>query len=151
MRGRTKRKSTNEPQDLDPICSPHLEERLIGGNVDLDLLSLFPQKYARSMGGNKREASFSKGNNGGEREGEKLQPKEEEGAFYTPTTKYDRWSQIESFQTKTGLSGPDFSKNPAPILSLAHWRSETTQKPFFRPDYPALSDRIIRPCQKQQN
>ena len=25
MRGRTKRKTTNEPQDLDLICSPHLE------------------------------------------------------------------------------------------------------------------------------
>ena len=40
-----------KPQDLDPLCSPHLEERLIGGNVDLDLLSLFPQEYARFMGG----------------------------------------------------------------------------------------------------
>ena len=29
-------------QDLDPKGSPHLEERWIGGNVDLDLLSLFP-------------------------------------------------------------------------------------------------------------
>ena len=57
------------------------------------------------MGGNKGEASFSKGNNGGEREGKKLQPKEEERAFYTPTTKYDRWSQIESFLTKIELSG----------------------------------------------
>ena len=55
------------PQDLDPICSPHLEERLIGGNIDLDLLFLFPQKYERNMGGIKGEASFSKGNNGGER------------------------------------------------------------------------------------
>ena len=31
-----------ELQDLDPKGSPHLEERWIGGNVDLDLLSLFP-------------------------------------------------------------------------------------------------------------
>jgi hypothetical protein len=31
-----------ELQDLDPIGSPHLEEKVIGGNVDLDLLSLFP-------------------------------------------------------------------------------------------------------------
>ena len=34
-RGRTKRRTT---QELDPLCSPHLEERLIGGNVDLGLL-----------------------------------------------------------------------------------------------------------------
>ena len=61
MRGRTKRKSTNEPQDLDPICSPHLEERLIGGNVDLDLLSIFPQEWARIMAGIKRNGKLFKG------------------------------------------------------------------------------------------
>jgi hypothetical protein len=44
MRGRTRRKSTNELQDLDPNGSPHLEEKLIGRNIDLDLLSLFPQR-----------------------------------------------------------------------------------------------------------
>jgi hypothetical protein len=31
-----------EVQDLDPIGSPHLEEKVIGGKVHLDLLSLFP-------------------------------------------------------------------------------------------------------------
>jgi hypothetical protein len=40
-----------ELQDLDPIGFPHKEEKLIGGNVDLDILSLFPQKDSRSMGG----------------------------------------------------------------------------------------------------
>jgi hypothetical protein len=40
-----------ELQDLDPIGPPHLEEKVIGGNVHLDLLSLFPQRYARIMGG----------------------------------------------------------------------------------------------------
>ena len=40
-----------ELQDLDPRGSPHLEEKVIGGNVDLDLLSLFPQKLARIRGG----------------------------------------------------------------------------------------------------
>jgi hypothetical protein len=44
-----------ELQDLDPIGSPHIEDILIGGNVDLDLLSLFPQDYARIMGGGERE------------------------------------------------------------------------------------------------
>jgi hypothetical protein len=29
-------------QDLDPIASSHKEGRLIGGNIDLDLLSVFP-------------------------------------------------------------------------------------------------------------
>ena len=50
-----------ELQDQDLLGSPHLEERWIGGNVDLDLLSQIPQRYARIMGGNGREASFSKG------------------------------------------------------------------------------------------
>ena len=40
-----------ELQDLDQICSPHLERIWIGGNVDLDLLSLFPQMGARIMEG----------------------------------------------------------------------------------------------------
>jgi hypothetical protein len=39
-----------ELQDLDPNGFPHLEEIMIGGDVDLDLLSLFPQEDARIMG-----------------------------------------------------------------------------------------------------
>jgi hypothetical protein len=31
-----------ELQDLDPIGSTRLEEKVIGGNIDIDLLSLFP-------------------------------------------------------------------------------------------------------------
>ena len=38
-RGRTKRRTTKELQELDPLSSPHLEEKVIGGVVDLDLLS----------------------------------------------------------------------------------------------------------------
>jgi hypothetical protein len=43
-----------ELQDLDPIRSPHIEEILIGGNIDLDPLSLFPQEDARTIGGIER-------------------------------------------------------------------------------------------------
>jgi hypothetical protein len=43
-----------ELQDLDPIGSPHLEEILIGGKIDLDLLSLFSQEDARIIGGIER-------------------------------------------------------------------------------------------------
>ena len=50
MRGRTKEEQ-EELQDLDPRGSPHLEEKVIGGNVDLDLLSLFSQELARIIGG----------------------------------------------------------------------------------------------------
>ena len=53
MRGRTKEEH-EELQDLDSRGSPHLEEKVIGGNVDLDILSLFPQKLARIHGGIER-------------------------------------------------------------------------------------------------
>ena len=49
-RGRTQ-EIHKELQDQDLLCSPHLERILIGGNVDLDLLSLFPQRDSRSIGG----------------------------------------------------------------------------------------------------
>jgi hypothetical protein len=48
---KNKKEINNELQDLDPNGSPNMEEKLIGGNVDLDLLSLFPQDLARIMGG----------------------------------------------------------------------------------------------------
>jgi hypothetical protein len=47
--------------------SPHLEEKVIGGKIDLDLLSLFPQKDARNMGGMEEGGQAFKINNGGER------------------------------------------------------------------------------------
>jgi hypothetical protein len=56
-----------ELQDLDPIGSPHIEEIMIGGNVDLDLLSLFSQKDATIMGEMGRKGKLFKVNNGGER------------------------------------------------------------------------------------
>jgi hypothetical protein len=94
MRGRTK-EIHKELQDLDPLCSPHLEERLIGGNIDLDLLSLFPQRYARIMGGIKRWASFPRSTMvGRERKNRASQPLGKKGAFYSPPpppTKSDRW------------------------------------------------------------
>ena len=43
-----------ELQDLDLMGSPHIEEKVIGGNVDLDLLSLLPPKLARIHGGIER-------------------------------------------------------------------------------------------------
>jgi hypothetical protein len=43
--------------DLDLMGSPHLEEELIGGVVDLDLLFQIPQKYAIIIGGKREEAS----------------------------------------------------------------------------------------------
>ena len=77
QRGRT----TTELKDLDPLCSPHLEERWIGRIVDLDLLSLFPQRYARIMGGFERGQAFPRSTMARER-GKSCTLKEEEGARY---------------------------------------------------------------------
>jgi hypothetical protein len=58
---------------------------VIGGNVDLDLLSLFPQRYARIMGGIKRWASFPRSTMEGEREGKMSSPRKKKGrGIYTP-------------------------------------------------------------------
>ena len=46
-----KNEEHQELQELDPRGSPRTEEKVIGGNVDLDLLSLFPQEIARIIGG----------------------------------------------------------------------------------------------------
>ena len=49
--GRKNKEEHQELQELDPRGSTHKEEKVIGGNVDLDLPSLFPQKLARIHGG----------------------------------------------------------------------------------------------------
>ena len=70
--GRTKSGNTKKLQDLDLARSPHLERDSIGEALDLDLLSPFPQKYARNSGGIKRRKKTFKVNNGRERmEGKK--------------------------------------------------------------------------------
>ena len=50
LRGRTRR-NTKQLQNLDLLGSPHLEEELIGGMVDLDLLSYFPKDGQESLEG----------------------------------------------------------------------------------------------------
>ena len=70
MRGeerKNKKRTTQELQDQNLLGSSHLEEEWIGGNVDLDHLSLFLQRYARIMGGIERGQAIPKVNNGGER------------------------------------------------------------------------------------
>jgi hypothetical protein len=80
MRGRTK-EIHKEQQDLDLLCSPHLEERWIGESIDLDLLSLFPQKYARIMGGMEEEGQAIKCQKWRERSPKHGWLKEEEEVF----------------------------------------------------------------------
>ena len=71
-----------ELQDLDPKGSPHLEEEWIGGNVDLDLLSQIPQRYARIMGGIERGQAFPRSTME-EREEKNELLKVEEGEVYS--------------------------------------------------------------------
>ena len=71
-RGRTKLEKHQELQYQDLLGSPHLEEEGIGGNVDLDLLSQIPQRYARIMGGIERGASFPRSTMVGKRDKNKL-------------------------------------------------------------------------------
>ena len=54
-----RRRITKELQVLNPLGSPHLEERWIGGNMNLDLLSLFPQEIAIIIGGIERSQNFA--------------------------------------------------------------------------------------------
>jgi hypothetical protein len=57
---------------------------MIGGNVDLDLLSLFPQKDARNMGGMERKGKLFKVNNGGERNGRANLQMRKKGLYIAP-------------------------------------------------------------------
>ncbi len=68
-------------QDLDPKSSPHLEEKWIGGSVDLDLLSQILKNGQESWEESRGRASSSNATME-EREWEELtQSKVEEGLF----------------------------------------------------------------------
>jgi hypothetical protein len=107
---------------------------LIGGKIDLDLLSLFPQKDARNMGGMERESKLLKINNGGERDRVAASPRKKNGAFYSPPPmKYGccgifvsriirpRGKNPPSLtgsraqKSLAEIRGPDYSNNPPPI------------------------------------
>jgi hypothetical protein len=47
-----------ELQDLDPIGFPHLEEKVIGGNVDLDLLCFSLKKMQETWRKWRREGKL---------------------------------------------------------------------------------------------
>jgi hypothetical protein len=133
-------------QNLDPLCSPHLEENLIGRNIDLDLLSLFSQKDARIMGGMEEGGQAFKVNNGGEIKSFCAQPKEEEGVFIPFLQKCNYCSPggglsgsiRGGFSTPPGLSWSKLGKNP-PI----YWE-RTTRNSRGRIIWAKLG-RIIRP------
>jgi hypothetical protein len=57
---------------------------MIGGNIDLDLLSLFPQKDARIMRGMGRKGKLFKVNNGGEINGRDNLQMRKKGLYIAP-------------------------------------------------------------------
>jgi hypothetical protein len=100
-----------ELQDIDPTGSPHIEETVICGNEDLDLLSLFPQKDGRNMGGMEEGGQAIKINNGGERSpktwlaqgGRSIYRWGKSGSWKMLGTTFSRKSDGVGFQA--GLSG----------------------------------------------
>ena len=74
-----------ELQNLDPQRFPHLEERSIGGNIDRDLLSLFPQKDARIIGGIERKQAPRGQQWWGKTCSKPVLPKVEDDPFYSET------------------------------------------------------------------
>jgi hypothetical protein len=127
MRGRTK-EIHKELQDLDSLCSPHLEERWIGGNIDLDLLSLFPQKYARIMGGMEEEGQAIQSQQWRREAQNCVQPKEEERGIYTPPPKMTVRGGIFGLKGTdnlgAGLSGQNPMNIPPPSLGANHLVSQ---------------------------
>jgi hypothetical protein len=85
--------------------SPHKEEKVIGGNVDLDLLSLFPQEYARIMGGMERKGKLFKVNNGGERVPNLWLDRGGRRGIYTPS-KNDRCNPGGNYPGQVGADYP---------------------------------------------
>jgi hypothetical protein len=108
-----------ELQDIYPIGSPHIEEKVIGGNVDLDLLSPFPQKDARIMGGMGRKGKLFKVNNGGKRKWKSQHPNKEEGALYSPRMKSDRYRNFNPEIPALGAEFPARGQNFCPPYKIS--------------------------------
>jgi hypothetical protein len=108
-----------ELQDIDPIGSHHLEEKVIGGNEDLDLLFRFPQKDGKNMGDWRREGKLSRST---KREAKKHGwLKEKEGVF---------------------IGGENLAVGRCPKRRLA----VSPAAPDFRLDCPAASPAATKSC-----
>ena len=118
-RGRTKKNSTNELQELDPKGSSHLEEEWIGGNVYLNLLSLFPLIGGKNHGGIEGKQSSRKVNNGGNTSCARYLTLGKKGAFYRPPRKRAVAAHLpQSLRPRgAGVSGlgAEICKSPARI------------------------------------
>jgi hypothetical protein len=92
---------------------------LIGRNVDLDLLSLFPQEDARIMGGMRSKGKLFKVNNGGERKCKSRPPNEEQGALNSPRTKSDRYRNFNPEIPASGAEFPARGRNFRPPYKIS--------------------------------
>jgi hypothetical protein len=130
---------------------------VIGGNVDLDVLSLFPQKYTWIIGGMEDGGQACKVNNAGERNSICAQPKEEEGVFIPPPLqKCDRWGNLDRlfpasdrlFLAHTGFFRPKIWPKIRPPYRKVSPLECAGDRLFPAPDrlFPAL-----RNWQKHQN
>jgi hypothetical protein len=117
---------------------------LIGGNIDLDLLSLLPQKDERIMGGMEEGGQDFKVNNGGEINSFGAQPKEEEGVFIPPPPAKNVTIAVPGAEYLSSRGG--FSA-PLPRIIWVKTRQKSTQRSahilganhqkFEGADYPA--------------
>ena len=134
MRGRTKRKSTNEPQDLDPKSSPHLEERLIGGVCRSRSPLSNPSRICKNRWRNREEGQAFQGQQWRREKGQASYPRKKKGrGIYSP-------SQNMIVAACSGrifqISRGGFFNNPHPLQSVAHPTQRNTSKPLFRSDNP---------------
>jgi hypothetical protein len=97
---------------------------LIGGNIDLYLLSLFPQKDERIMGGMEKGGHAFKVNNGGERTHFVPIPRRKKGYLYPPSKKV---TVVVSGADYMGQVGVEY---PPPGLSRKKTAPSSGSKPL---------------------
>ena len=130
---------------------------LIGRNVDLDLLSLFPQMGARIMEGLRDRASFSSSTME-ERESERsTSPRRKKGGIYTPQENRAVWAKTGPdipAQVGAGLSGGRIIRPQGQNLDKIRPKIRPLSRAAFLPVlrrfrgariFPKYPARIIRP------
>jgi len=128
MRGRTKEEIHKELQDLNPMGSPHKEEKVIGGNIDL----MGSLKDMQESWEELRDGLAFQGQQWRKREGKTSSLKLEEGEGYLyPSRDCSRCSTAG-----TGYSGPILDRIFCPPRKTAKDFARVVQiwGRIFRPD-----------------
>jgi hypothetical protein len=109
-----------ELQDLDPIGYPHIEEKVIGENVDLDLLSLFLKKMQESWEGWGGRASSSRSTMEERENGRANLQMRKKGLYIAPARNLTVTGILtRNFRPGGGISTP-LIKFPPPYCGLHH-------------------------------